>query len=445
MAKKIKVLWASDINSATGFGTVSYALIPRLQDTGKYEFVGMGINYRGVRFPGMHIYQCDSQDVYGFNLFPAVARREKPDLVFALQDLFVTFKWFEALREVAPETPTVLYFPIDGNSTPPHWLNCVRQATVPVAYSEYGRQLVEERAPDQKGRIELIYHGAETDLFKPLSEANRDHIRSLNNVSDRFVVGVINRFQPRKLVPLAIRAFSLMYNGYKKCHKCGNYYLASLGKCDLNFCEGGEHDEIVPPKPEMFLYLHCNIEEHMMGGPANSLAMSWETAGIKKADGCIMTPGVDIYGPQTPPKEEMPNIYGMLDCYLAVDCGEGYGLTQMEALSCGIPVVKSSSTTGPELVGKFGHMVKSSAFFSMPYDSGHFRPVVAVHDVVDQLEEVYAEWLANGRKTKLSQEQHKHVVKNFNWDNIAKQFDNVFQKALEAPVNNRRSIQMARV
>lgn len=428
---KKKLLWVSDINLSTGFGQVADNVLPELIKTNKYDIACMGINYRGDRhgYDGAHVYPCDSQDPYGFGVFPHVVMKERPDVIFVLQDLFVIMKYVEFLKKHAAHIPTVFYFPIDGDSLPPTWLDSIKYATVPVAYSNYGIDIVSRYAPELRDKIRMVYHGIDTEVFRPLPDDERKVMKKNNHCENKFVIGVVNRFQPRKLIPLTMRAFSLLKNGYKKCSGCGNYYLATLDKCDLNGCLGVS--EIVSGKDDIFLYMHLNPMERMMGWENCTLQMSATAAGLDPNTKDIMTPGVDVYGPAAPDKFAMNQIYNMFDCYVASDCGEGFGLTQMEALSCGLDVIKSNSTTGPELVGKFGHLTKSAGFFSMAYDSGHFRPVVHVPAIVDAIEELYKKWLAAGKYISLSKEQNEYVRRHFNWKDKAKGLDNAIQDALK--------------
>lgn len=439
MGKKIKLLWSSDLNNSTGFGTVAYQVLPRLQATGKYDIAVLGINYHGERhgIPGIHAEPCDSTDPYGFGKFPQMVQVERPDVIFVLQDLFVVKEYVAFLKQYdkhlaqfgAQSPPLVCYFPIDGNSVPMDWRDALRYATVRIAYSEYGKSVISELMPDIADSLKMIYHGIDTSVFKPCLPEERAAKRKMYGLEDSFVVGIVNRFQPRKMVQLGIRAFALMQNGYKKC-RCGNYYLSSKSVCDLNFCGEGDVVDVVQPKDDIKIYLHMNQSEHLMGGPTNTIEMGIISAGVKPDSKAVLMPGVDIYGPMSPPKQELALLYGMLDCYVATDCGEGFGLTQAEALSCGIPVIKSNSTTGPEIVGEFGHLAKSATFCTMPHDSGHFRPVVSVSSVVDCIEKVYKEWVENGRKTEPNLKQAEYARKKFAWSDKLSGFDQAIQEAL---------------
>lgn len=433
MSKIPKLLWCGDVNMATGFGKVTDNVLTRLKAGGDYEIVAMGINNRGLKNNyGFQVYSCDSSDPYGFQLLPIIMQQEKPDVVFIIQDLFAAFQYTHFIREYYPNTAIVLYFPIDGNSTPPHWLQTIREATVPIPYSDYALSIIEDKLPDLKNKFRVIYHGVDATKYTPFPTEERERIRAGNKMADKFVVGIVNRFQPRKLIPMGVRAWSLFRNGYKKC-KCGNYYLRSLKKCDLNFCPESDVVEVCEGHEDTILYLHMNPFEQLMGGPNCTLEMSLDAAGISKEQILkdVMIPGVDVLNPATSPTEtDMIVMYNFIDVYVATDCGEGYGLTQMEALSCGAPVIKSLNTTAPELLGEFGHYAKSGAFFSMGFDSGHYRPVVSIPSVIDHLEALYVSWVGTGRKTLPNRRQNAYVMEKFNWNDKVREFDKAIKDAL---------------
>lgn len=51
------------------------------------------------------------------------------------------------------------------------------------------------------------------------------------------------------------------------------------------------------------------------------------------------------------PDDDLPALYGGCDLYLAPSANEGFGITCLEAMSCGAPVVAARSAAVPEVVG----------------------------------------------------------------------------------------------
>ena len=71
MDKKLKVLWWSDMISATGFSQVAQNILKRLSATGKYDFDIVAINYGGDPF--------DRQE-YPYTVYPAIVPLSKDPL-----------------------------------------------------------------------------------------------------------------------------------------------------------------------------------------------------------------------------------------------------------------------------------------------------------------------------------------------------------------------------
>ena len=51
------------------------------------------------------------------------------------------------------------------------------------------------------------------------------------------------------------------------------------------------------------------------------------------------------------PNEELPSYYGLADLYVYPSSEEGFGLTPLEAMASGCPVVTSRASSLPEVVG----------------------------------------------------------------------------------------------
>ncbi len=59
----------------------------------------------------------------------------------------------------------------------------------------------------------------------------------------------------------------------------------------------------------------------------------------------------DVLYPDYVPNEELPSYYGLADLYVYPSSEEGFGLTPLEAMACGCPVVTSRASSLPEVVG----------------------------------------------------------------------------------------------
>lgn len=65
----------------------------------------------------------------------------------------------------------------------------------------------------------------------------------------------------------------------------------------------------------------------------------------------------DVVFPGYIPDEELPAIYNMADLFVYPSLYEGFGLSPLEAMSCGCPVIASNTSSIPEVVGDAAIMV----------------------------------------------------------------------------------------
>ena len=66
------------------------------------------------------------------------------------------------------------------------------------------------------------------------------------------------------------------------------------------------------------------------------------------------------------PNEELPAYYSLADLYVYPSSEEGFGLTPLEAMACGCPVITSRTSSLPEVVG-------DAAILVNPTDAGELE------------------------------------------------------------------------
>ena len=124
--------------------------------------------------------------------------------------------------------------------------------------------------------------------------------------------------------------------------------------------------------------------------------------------------------------EDMAALYNMADCVINVADAEGFGLSTLEALSCGTPIVVNMTgglqeqvTDGEEWFG-IGIEPASRAIIGSQQVPYIFEDRVSKNDFVDALKKIYytpreelKEWGLKGRK---------HVEKNYNFKKYAERW-----------------------
>lgn len=440
MNKKPKIFtWCDTPTVPTGFGIVAKNL---LQDVHKeYDLEILGINYHGDSkfdtdkwfiYPAAHL-----ADPLGIKKMQTILSTSKPDIVFLFQDIFHITEAWDKIQESAPQAKKIIYFPVDGGPFNHHWGVCLKEADVVITYTEFAKEEILLTFPELRDKIKIhtLYHGIDTKVYYPLPPVELRNARRKLNWQNKFVIINLNRFQPRKLIPMTLRATALFTKGYKKC-KCGNWYVVTRKKCDLNNC--GPEDVISkhPGHEQVLTYLHMVPQEQGMGpGPPNSLQSGAWNAGYRNSDlkgpkQNLQINSVDIY--RNPfPESVLNKLYNSACVNISSTIGEGFGFSLAESAAVGTISIAPNNSAIPEVLGNIGHIIPNIAHFNINHDNSHIRPLVDVRKMVTALEIEYKKWLDNDKQPVKSQEAIDRVREIFNWDDKRKFIHEIFKKVLE--------------
>ncbi|MFX1374999.1 MAG: glycosyltransferase family 4 protein [Promethearchaeota archaeon] len=111
-------------------------------------------------------------------------------------------------------------------------------------------------------------------------------------------------------------------------------------------------------------------------------------------------------------EQELPYFYSMADIFITYSyASEGFGLTPIEAIACGTPVICSSMLAYKEIL-------QENAIFVPPRSP-------------QQLAEEIIELLRNKSKSELLEKSGQSYVKRYKWDSVGKELEKAYSKFLE--------------
>ncbi len=201
----------------------------------------------------------------------------------------------QKFKEKFPRTTKwIQYAPQDGDPPMPQWEHIYRMADNVVAMSKYGQWVFKQWFGMN---VPWIYHGVDTEIFKPLNNKPKE-------LGDKFIVGNLNRNQPRKQPVRTMMAFAKFAKDKKD--------VALHMQMDWN-------DEFGWP-------LEYFVQQYGLGNK-------------------MIQPAPVGIG-----RKQVANIYNMWDLNLNATGGEGFGLTHIEGFACGIPSLGCDYTTSRELI-----------------------------------------------------------------------------------------------
>ena len=318
-----------------------------------------------------------------------------------------------ALRQAAQLKgfKTFFYVPVDGTMDP-EWTAPAAAVDVPVAFTEYGRGELEAQNPTLRGRIEVLPHGVDPEVYRPLPLADRAALREKffgDWIEPGDVVLVnVNVHQRRKDVVRSLEVLAELHRRGATHYKL-LMHMAETSKAP---------DEVSLEAAARQLGLTPQQWRHS-GGLFEGNRPALTEAGLNQ-------------------------LYNAADVVFSTTLGEGWGLAITEGLAAGAPVAVPDNTACREIAAYVTeHGMPDRAvvlpvergFLSLPIDNTRLRRRVDVAGAADALLQAEADgWFKPERRAGLSAE----VKEWLSWRRLGQRWLELFSspkviRRVEAP------------
>lgn len=242
----------------------------------------------------------------------------EPDVVYATGEPGS----ISAIVQVVPSRiPFVAYVPIEGEPIINSSWRSILSGIDFFTCSEYGAKQVKSSINKD---VDFVYHGVDTDVFHPLSEAERGQYRERLGWSDKFVVVCVAQNVRRKQLTRLIEAMSILKNQYHQ--------------------------------RDMVLYLHTvPFQNYWLEG--------WNlpeiAAGFGLTNEVVFNPLMSGFGKGVPESGDLDvpglrELVGSSDLFVLPSQVEGFGLPIVEAMAVGTPVAVTKYAAGWEVANLGG-------------------------------------------------------------------------------------------
>ena len=396
--KKTIVVLSDHPMSPSGVGTQTKYMIEAMIKTGKYRFVCLGgaIKHKDYRPIKTKEYGDDfivyPVDGYGdADKVRSLLRSEKPAALWFMTDpRFWGWLW-EMEDEIRPLVPMIYYHVWDNYPAPmynkPHYMS--NDAVVSI--SKVTNNIVKEVAPE----VDLFHvpHTADLDVFCPMSSEKKETFRKqyFGEASNKFVFFWNNRNARRK------QSGTLIFWFKKFLDKVGRDKATLIMHTDLKDVHGQDLLAIVDR--------------------------------LKLVDGEVKFSTEHV----TP--QQLAMVYNIADCTVNIADAEGFGLSTLESLACGTPIIVNMTgglqeqvTDGEEWFG-IGIEPSSKAVIGSQDIPYIYEDRINEDDFVDALVEMYEK--SPEEREKLGLKGREYVEKNYSFDAYARNWENVFEAILE--------------
>lgn len=438
--RKTRILIANDAsNLGTGYGVYGKELLTRLHNTGKYEiaelacYVTVETAKQMAKTVPWKIYpnavseedteeQRKNYSLVPYNAFGAwrfdkVCLHFKPDIVFDVRDY-----WMYAYQETSPCRPFfkwVVMPTVDSAPQKNEWLHTFASMDLVVPYTEWARDTLTEQCKDTINLFpEIANAGVDLDVFKPSED--RKALQKKLFGEELEITGCVMRNQKRKLIPNVLKSY--------------RDYLDRL-------LESGETEKY----NKSYLYLHTSYPEHSGWDLAQllvehnmlnktyftNLCLKCKSVSISKfhhhASVCDNCGGMSCTMPNAGSSvetEHLVTVYQLFDLFLQVAICEGFGMPQVEAAACGVPIASVDYSAMTEIVRKLeGYPIPVKTLFR-ELETGADRANPDNEAIVDIIYDYFH--MSQEKQQEKSKKTRELCEKYYSWDLVAEVWDRAF-------------------
>jgi glycosyltransferase involved in cell wall biosynthesis len=386
MSEKKTILVLSDHPMApSGVGTQTKNFIETLVVTGKYRFICLGGAIKHPNYDPQYITD-DRWDEGDWVVYPvdgygspeiirSILWTEKPDLLWFMTDpRFYDWLW-QMENEIRPLVPMLYYHVWDNYPAPKYNKPWYDSTDVIASISKVTHDIVSQVSPEAENYY--IPHAVNNEVFQKISKEKVEKFieDSFPERENRTIFFWNNRNARRKLSGSVLHWFN------KFANKVGPENVCLIMHTDSKDPNGQDLVKI--------------IEDNGM------------------ADGRV------ILSEQKMPPEGLAMMYNMADCTINISDAEGFGLSTLESLACGTPIIvnmtgglKEQVTDGKNWFG-IGIEPSSKAIIGSQTVPYIYEDRISEQDFCAALEKMYN--MSQEEKDNLGQLGMDHVKNNYSY------------------------------
>lgn len=422
MERKLRVLWCGEASFLnTGYSVYAKELLTRLYSSGKYEVAELGcyatkddpkiLEVPWRFYPTMPINDAENQEYaskqnaqFGEWRFDDICLDFKPDVVIDIRDWWmIEYQRRSAFRKFYNWAimPTV-----DSEPQQEQYISTYMNADAVFTYSEYGKRVLEKDSNNHIKITDICSPAANFDFLKPQPN-KKQHRQSFGFMDGVNIIGTVMRNQRRKLYPNLISTFRRMLDENPELQQNTFLYIHAAYPdvgWDLPYFlkkyNMGNHT--------IFTY-KCSACQYFFPSFYQGSKTSCSSCGQNEA----VMPNTN-FGVTT---SELGQIINFFDLYVQYSICEGFGMPQVEAAACGVPVL-TVDYSAMESVGKKikAEMIKNKEFF-WDLNTHSQRSIPDDQDLLEKMKKFIR--LPQSMRSKKGMDSYIGAKKNYSWDKCA--------------------------
>ena len=347
----------------SGFSTYQYQLLQRLRNNPNmhvaelacYACINDSRDYKcDWRFypnavtsqdPRVNSFNSHGQNAFGKWRFDHCVLHFQPDVVIDIRDY-----WMNSFQESSPLRKYykwVLMPTIDSEPQQESWISTYCNADAVFTYSDWARDVLMRQSNNKIKYIDTCSPGYDTNYLQSRDYTLDDVRTNLGLPPKSIILGTVMRNQKRKLFAELIKDFRSLLDRFKEENHpdYNNIYLYLHTSYPDFLCWDipsllQEHRVI---NKVFFTYTceKCHHVQSLMYSGSKTYCKS-----CRQYSSVMPTVNTGIS------RESLQNIYDTFTMYIQYSICEGFGMPQVEAASCGVPVVTMDYSAMEDVIKK---------------------------------------------------------------------------------------------
>lgn len=423
MNKKKILVCSESCKIPSGFGVYNKRLLDSLHNTGKYEvaeFATYGLigdkeklnipwkyypNAVTKDHPKNSEYNSSQENQFGRWRFDRVLLDFRPDIVIDVRDYWMSY--FEGLSPLRRNFKWFLMPTVDSHPQKEEWLDTYINADKIFTYSDWGRDILNLQTSNSIKFADAVPPGVNLNQFKPLDNISEIK-KALALDPDSTIIGTVMRNQKRKLYPELIRAFEKILDKLdpKIAKKTFLYLHTAYPDAGWNIAELIKDSKVANHIYLTYMCKNCSIVFASLFG---DLVQPCYKCGQKSCCTPNVSNGLDT--------DILVKIINCFDIYVQYAICEGFGMPQVEAAACGVPVMTVDYSAMKDIISNLEATSIGVGSYFKELETSAIRVYPNESDFVDKAVELLN--LPTGIRKRIGYNTRVLTEKHYNWDDIA--------------------------
>lgn len=428
--RKKRILFCSEATFLnTGYSTYTREILNYLYSTGKYEIAEMASygernDPRAANIPWKFYgvvppqnaseeekksYHSSPINQFGEFAFESVCLDFLPDIVCDIRDF-----WMMDFEERSPFRPFFKWCimpTVDARPQARQWISTYSSADACLTYSEWAGEILKAQSGGKINYIGIAPPSAHA-AYKPI-ENKQDLRKSLGIPPNAKIVGTVMRNQRRKLYPDLFQSFRYLLDSVEDKE---NYYLY----CHTSYPDlGWDIPELLHQyqlSSKVFFTYICNETlKPFCSLFKGAISQSPFTKRFGSTLSNVKT-GLEY--------EDLAKIINLFDIYIQHANCEGFGLPQVEAAACGIPVMGTDYSAMESVIRNLGGIPITPQALYKELETGCLRAVPNNRLTADKLLEFFNQ--SDEHRKNMGLKTREAFLKHYQWDKSGKAWEDYF-------------------